>query len=190
MAFPLTGAYDLAEDQYGFIWIATPEGLSRFDGKRFFTLTHDPADSHSLPEGKVKCLLTDRDGFIWVGTEGGGLGLMDPTTYQFRTFLHDKEDENSISHNEILSLLQSQNGWIWIGTEYGLNAYDPENERFYRFMPETGLPGGLHEPSVLTLLEDSRGQIWLGSWNGGLKKLVWDFNPETFEEAYFLSWLP
>ena len=67
----------------GFIWIATKDGLNRFDGQKFFVFKHDPSLKNSIPENYVMSLLESSDETFWVGTWGGGLCKYDPIHESF-----------------------------------------------------------------------------------------------------------
>ena len=66
-----------AQDGQEYLWIATRDGLNRFDGARFRVYRHDRDDPHSLPDNVVMTLATTRDGTLWIGTAGGGLARYD-----------------------------------------------------------------------------------------------------------------
>src|ERR1700758_2005055 len=59
------------QDDDGFLWIGTINGLNRFDGYTFKTFYHDPGDSTSIGSNFIRCLYTDSHGVIWVGTNKG-----------------------------------------------------------------------------------------------------------------------
>ncbi len=61
----------IMQDQQGFIWIATTDGLNRYDGVRFKIFRHNPTEKYSLPDNRVKYLFEDSNGLIWVLTEDG-----------------------------------------------------------------------------------------------------------------------
>ena len=63
----------IIQDKKGFLWIATENGLNRYDGYSFKVYLHNPDDSSSLSQNFIWSLAEDKDGFIWAGTEGGGL---------------------------------------------------------------------------------------------------------------------
>jgi signal transduction histidine kinase/CheY-like chemotaxis protein len=70
------------QDSEGFIWAATKNGLDRFDGKKFKTFNHDPYDPYSLSHDFVTSL-AEYDNFIVVGTNGGGISILDKRTRLF-----------------------------------------------------------------------------------------------------------
>ncbi|WP_271679806.1 two-component regulator propeller domain-containing protein [Thermomonas mangrovi] len=65
---------DIAEDPRGFIWLATPNGLARFDGRRFRRFT--AVDTPGLPHNGISALAMTRDGRLWLGLDHGGIRVM------------------------------------------------------------------------------------------------------------------
>lgn len=75
-------ASDLAIDYLGYLWIATKEGLNRFDGRTFKKFTHSAKDPSSIAENYTTSLLAQKNK-IWVGTNSGMLDCFDLTTEKF-----------------------------------------------------------------------------------------------------------
>ena len=82
---------EIVEDRFGFLWLATCEGLFRYDGYEYKAYRHDVRDSTSLSNPYVRSLLEDRDGNLWVGTSNG-LNLLDRRTGKFQQFKPSPED--------------------------------------------------------------------------------------------------
>ena len=72
----------LAQDQKGYIWIGTRNGLSRYDGYALVNYYHNPKDIHSLFCNFITCLFTDSRGRLWIGTDKG-VGLYRQATDDF-----------------------------------------------------------------------------------------------------------
>ncbi len=109
-----------------------------------------------LPQSSVHCIIEDQRGFIWMGTDGGGLCCFDGN--KFETFT--KSD--GLSDNVIRTLFEDSNGIMWIGTDNGLTLYDGENFTSFSDQP------ALEATSVLKVMEGSNGIIWIGTNNNGL----------------------
>ncbi|MGB1032185.1 MAG: ligand-binding sensor domain-containing protein, partial [Flavobacteriales bacterium] len=62
---------DIEIDSSGFVWVATPSGLNRFDGYSFKTFKNDPLDSLSLAGSKITAIELDHKGRLWVAHEAG-----------------------------------------------------------------------------------------------------------------------
>lgn len=108
--------YDLEQDPSGFIWVATKDGLNRYDGHNFTVFTHDPYNDFSLSDNACSALLIDRRGRLWVGTLNQGLNLFDDRT---RRFYHiDVRDQTApnAGNYEIKFLAEDPGGNIWVGT--------------------------------------------------------------------------
>jgi hypothetical protein len=70
----------IAQDRAGFLWIATGDGLVRFDGYRFRPQERDSPDPAARNLGWIRALLAGRDGRLWIGTESDGLAVYDPAS--------------------------------------------------------------------------------------------------------------
>ena len=81
-----------------------------------------------LSQSAVNCILQDRHGFIWIGTEDG-LNRYDG--YTFTVYKHDLDDPSSLSDSWIWTLYEDREGTLWIGTRVGgLNRFHPETATF------------------------------------------------------------
>ena len=92
------------EDQYGFLWIGTDDGLNRYDGYEFIVYKNNIWDTTSLSSPVISLLTEDKDGNIWVGTPNG-LNLYQRHSDSFVRFTHDPENEYSISDNDDIKAL-------------------------------------------------------------------------------------
>lgn len=78
--------FDMVQTRDGFLWIATKDGLNRYDGYNFKIFSNDPFDPFSLSENTVTALLEDSRGLLWAGTESKGLDVYDPRSGRFHHF--------------------------------------------------------------------------------------------------------
>ncbi len=76
---PSTDIKALARDRAGYLWIATADGLARYDGIGMRVWRHDPANPQSLAGNNVQALHIDRRDRVWIAVEGGGIGMLDAT---------------------------------------------------------------------------------------------------------------
>jgi len=106
-----------------------------------------------LPDNSVRSLLEDREGQLWIGTEGG------VSRYDGERFV-TYTTQDGLPNNRVVSLLEDQEGQLWIGTEGGVSRYD--GERFVTYTTQDGLPNN----RVVSLLEDREGQLWIGTEGG------------------------
>ncbi|MBN1340537.1 MAG: histidine kinase [Bacteroidales bacterium] len=116
-----------------------------------------------LSQSSVNCMIRDRDGFMWFGTQDG-LNLYDGK--KFRVFRSQPGDTGSLSNNYIVSLCEDEEGFIWAGTMTGgLNRFNKQTERFTVFR-HSEKSNSISENTVWTLLSDGKGRIWAGTGKG------------------------
>jgi diguanylate cyclase (GGDEF)-like protein len=122
-----------------------------------------------LPNPVCTAIAEDKDGFLWVGTEGG-LARWDG--YRFRPYLPDAHQPGALHDNWIVALHTDPRGQLWVGTSSaGLARYDREHDDFVTI--PTG-PGGLGSVSVTVIADDGSGKLWVGTDEG-----LDHFDPDT-----------
>jgi signal transduction histidine kinase/ligand-binding sensor domain-containing protein len=83
---PQPSVNGILRDSRGFVWMATEDGLGRFDGTKFRTFRHDPSDSTSLSHNVVHFILEDEaSGNLWIGTVAG-INYFDRSLERFKVF--------------------------------------------------------------------------------------------------------
>ena len=92
----------------GYLWIGTPNGLTRFDGIRLVTLTTN--DTPALGDNRISSLFVDEQGVLWAGTRGGTLSRREA-----RAFSSVPMDKRLRGH-PIESLGSAEEGELWLGT--------------------------------------------------------------------------
>jgi len=153
------------------IYIGTyGNGLDRYDDQtgRFSHLTAGPGP-RQLSNPSIYALLEDRQGNLWMGTNGGGVDVLHPDGSITRHRFTGRRD--SVSNNYIRCLMETRDGLIWIGTySGGISVYDPATEKFTLY---DNVVHHLSNQVVFSLCQDSKGRIWAGTMGGGLNL----FNP-------------
>ena len=156
-ALPQNSVFSILQTGDGYLWLATQEGLVRFDGVRFqvFNKQNTPEIRHN----DVWKLLEDRAGNLWVGTRGGGL-----VRYKDGIFTRFSK-ENGLSDDSIQSLWEDRDGALWIGTRGGgLDRY--KDGKFSVFTTKDGLSSS----TVYSLYGDRDGGLWIGTDGGGVNR--------------------
>lgn len=174
----------ISQDNDGFMWFGTHDGLNKYDGYTFKVFNPDPNKPNSISSNLIYAIEKDLTGNFWIGTTGDGLLFFDRSTEKFVTYKHDENNIKSINSDHISSLYRDKENRLWIGTNVGLNVLDlnqpASSYEFKRF-------NAIQEPFVinkdvrspLNIFQDSKGQIWLGSFSG-IYKLSRDPNGNTY----------
>ena len=152
----------ILQDRQGNLWFSTEDGgLSRYDplrladarsGQVFTTFT----TQDGLGDSRLETIFEDREGVLWVGTQGGGVSRFDGT--KFTTFT----TEDGLAQNVVRSIFQDREGHLWFSTGGGVSQY--AGSSFTTFTTREGLEDNLVE----TVFEDREGVFWIGTSNAGV----------------------
>ncbi|MBK8500809.1 MAG: hypothetical protein IPL46_00615 [Saprospiraceae bacterium] len=153
--------WGLTVDVNGLIWVGTIGGVSHFDGERFtpFSLPDLMVENpqHMLSDKLVKEFLQDKNGTMWLLTDGNGI-----FKYVDGEFTH-LTSKNGLTDNNTADILEDKQGNIWIGTFYGgVSKFDGNS--FTNFTKE-GIIDGIE---TYNFCEDSQGNIWFSAENYGV----------------------
>lgn len=100
------------QDRNGFIWIATEDGLNRYDGAKFTIYKHESNNKHSLDHSLIRTVFEDSKGHLLIGTYKG-IQMYNPATDNFTTPAK-WEDNGEIFESNIVSIIERKNGEIWV----------------------------------------------------------------------------
>jgi len=146
----------LAQTLEGYLWLASEDGLARFDGARF---TAFDLAAHTRGNA-VNTLLGDSAGALWIGTTGGG--LLRFANGGFSAFTA----QDGLPTNSIASLAEDKQGRLWIGTDRGLWIRQADKiVKLPEFAP-------LLHARISALGRDATGAMWIGA--SGLGVFKWD----------------
>jgi len=152
----------IVEDSYGFIWIATPNGLNRYDGYKITVFYNTPGDEGSLPDNDVSAFAVDKSGNLWIGTKKG-LCRFNYETEKFEKYMQNGTAEL----NCITSLFVDSKDRLWIGTEFGLYQFNRKDKNFIKVIAGNEL--NLNAP--LCFAEYPDGTLLVGIWEKGFYRI-------------------
>ncbi len=122
------------------------------------------AAEQKSPMAAVQCILQDKSGFMWFGTQDG---LYRFDGYDLVAYKPDPGNSNSLSNDAITAVLADSSGTLWVATALGgLNRLDREAGTFSRFQHDPDDPLSLNNNSVRAMYEDRSGILWLGTVDG------------------------
>ena len=132
----------------------------------------------SLKEGlpsTVRCILTDEQGFVWIGTRSG-LGRFDG--HELKKYIHHADDPHSLPHDLVLQIAEDEQYNIWILTDKGVARYQRQSDDFYLPTDEKGKNITAYStcPTPEGLLFGAKNKIYFYSYRDGSFRLLQEFD--------------
>jgi ligand-binding sensor domain-containing protein len=152
---------DFVQDDQGFIWFGTLNGLVRYDGYNFKVFKHDLERQESLSGVFIDSLFKDRAGTIWVGTDQS-LDRFDPLTETFSHYHFDLPDPSGLP-TTVEQISQDSSGMLWLSTRKGLFRLDPVTGKTKHFYHDPGDPSSLGDNTIKSTGEDRAGRFWVAT---------------------------
>jgi signal transduction histidine kinase/ligand-binding sensor domain-containing protein len=147
-ALARTMAFRTYQDLQGNIWVANQSGIYRAIGNRL----EGPS-----PNVHARNFYVDRDGELWIGTNGHGLFRLK------HRVVHMYTHTGGLPNDIIMAVLAAHDGKLWVGANCGLSIRDGNG--FHTYADQKN---GLTNTCVWSLAEDRNLDIWVGTWGGGL----------------------
>ena len=151
----------IVQTQNGYLWLATQEGLARFDGVRFKSY----GLQDGLPSVEINALCQDHKGTLWIGTSGG---LSRPQNGEFDTV---PLPQRLATSDVVTVLMEDSAGQLWVGTRNGVGIY--KNGKFI----ESPDLAGVGQTVILSLAQSHDRAIWIGTSSG-----LFEFNGNHLTE--------
>ena len=151
----------IIQDDQGYIWLGTNDGLCRYNGYEFKIYKHDEELENSITNNYIVDIKQDNSGNIWVGT-ANGLSKID-TKIDLITNYNMNDEEKSLSHYNIGDILITKSGDVLVGISDGLNIYNEKKDEFYRIFNKDS---DLSSQFIRSLAEDENQNIWVATNNG------------------------
>ncbi|AZQ64883.1 response regulator [Flammeovirga pectinis] len=142
---------DITQDKYGFLWVATRNGLTRYDGNEFTYFRNDSSE-YSLPSNELTSTLAI-DETIWVGS-WNGLSCINNKTL--------KISRVDLPFNKIRTICKGEGDILWVGSANGLIEYNTKDKTYKVFDSTKNLSHNM----VRSILLDKEGNVWVGTFDG------------------------
>ena len=168
----------LIQDRRGFIWLATRDGLCRYDGVRFRTYNHDPQRVGSLSFSSIYEIREDADGKLWLRTENNNVDCFDPVTEQTRRVSASPQFSRTVGRDPLVGIYPDRLGNVWVATQTnGFFRLNPNGTVSHHHWPAKGDTVQRH---IHALLLDRQGRPWLAARDG-----LFRYNPASGKFAGF-----
>ncbi len=150
------------QDSRGFVWIATEDGLNKFDGNKFVIYRQKSTVPDNLLNNYVKTVFEDSQDRFWVGCING-IQLYNRSTDSFHTFpIYHKELQ--LYPQVAANIIERKDKEIWMGT-YGQGIVTLQGDRF---VTKDDLNEKTHSYFIHFIYEDSQQNLWIATEDKGL----------------------
>ena len=156
---------DILRDRDGTIWLATDQGLARFNEKNetFYTYKNN-TDKDSICDDNIINLYQDRSGVMWVGTFNGISKFS--INKDFKVYRNDPTDPNSLSNSSVCGIYEDDEGMVWVGTfNSGINKINKENDIVTRYYNDVNNDNSLSSNRIKDITGIGN-EIWIATDNG------------------------
>ena len=169
---------DIAQDLSGKIWLATDQGLTRFDGWESFHFQKEFEGSSGLSSNQITAVAISegRPGPMWIGTSSDGLMRMDPDTGKVEKISSATASGAGLLSDAIVDLVLTNDDKLWIGTNRGLNILDAKTKDL------SVVNGDLSGSRIASVNRIAEKEVWIGTHEGRLFK--WSPEKESFDQVW------
>lgn len=152
--------WNIIQDDQGYMWFGTKNGLNRFDGHSFKIFQVQINASPGAGNSFIHSICRYDSTRFWVGTEDG-LYVLNLVNEQFTKI-------KSLGNDIVFSVLRDRKGTMWVGTRSnGLYRYDAGKNHFFNYRKGNGNLSISHN-QIRRLQEDDSGHIWIGTFGEGI----------------------
>jgi signal transduction histidine kinase/ligand-binding sensor domain-containing protein/DNA-binding response OmpR family regulator len=164
------------EDKAGFVWIGTNNGIDRYDGYALKNYQMPVNPRNGLSGNRIRAMLLDQTGRLWVGAESAGISLFDADHGRFVTISQqakptaDQALVQLLAQTDVTSLTVDRQGRLWAGTpSRGIFVLTIDERGWLTHIAHSKLPSTPGRSYRITdLVADGEGKIWIATLGSGL----------------------
>ncbi|WP_282035733.1 hybrid sensor histidine kinase/response regulator transcription factor [Saccharicrinis aurantiacus] len=147
----------ITQDKFGFIWMASYNGVIRYNSKDAQQFVYNPSYENSLPSNTINNVTCDKDNNIWVATNNG-IAKFNRTTQNFEKVDYTYEN-GAIAQNVVQNIIIDSQDKIWVIDNMHFGYLNPNTQIFTRINL-----GPKNKPTYMH--QDSNQNIWIGANDG------------------------
>ena len=187
-ANPVTQIHGIAKDSVGYIWIGSWNGAYRYDGKTFDFFYHNPNDKTSLPNNRIRNIVSDKKLGLWFFTFDRKYVLFNYQLNSFKIVPNNKVPKIIIErlNNKSSELNKNRivNGKSYYLSSHQFTSQDIKSGEEYRYTANINRPGQLLDDYITDFFIDDENIIWLGTRGGDVYKANPNRNPFELHYSY------
>ncbi|MCB1582033.1 MAG: hypothetical protein KDI92_03145 [Xanthomonadales bacterium] len=142
---PVSITRNVIEDSNGHIWIASWEGVFKYNGHSFQHITKD------VSQARFFAIMEDSRNNFWLASIGSGVFYYDGQSFK------NYNTSNGLINDRVTNIFEDKAGRIWFGTEGGISIFDGTTFRHLT------TADGLSDNRVNSIIEDAMGKFWIGT---------------------------
>lgn len=154
----------ILQDQQGFLWFGTLDGLNRYDGYKFTIYQNDLNNSNSLAGNNIRCLYEDHEGMIWIGTFTG-LSHYDTKQQVFTSY--DAQLAHYIGKQAVYAILEDNQHNLWFSLNDSIIQWQHQTHTIKEFKYNPNDPSNLVKGYGVFYIDQAQ-HFWVGSSIAGL----------------------
>lgn len=161
---PSNSVQRVFQDNEGFLWFGTLDGLCRYDAYRIHVFRSDVNHPNLLTNNEITCIREDKNRNILVGTREG-INILNKKTYRITHF-----EEPTLRHQQIRFIHVAKDSTIWVGGENSVFRFNPDFSLKQNYTAQTQDGPKIPGSGINSIFEDYYGNIWVMLWRSGLYK--------------------
>jgi signal transduction histidine kinase/ligand-binding sensor domain-containing protein/CheY-like chemotaxis protein/HPt (histidine-containing phosphotransfer) domain-containing protein len=164
---PQGSVYSTLQDSQGFVWLATEDGLIRFDGRELLRYAYSPRSVNGLPGNFIYQIVEDTHQDLWLAIKDTGIARWNRASDTFTIYRHDPNRSGSLASDSVRTLLIDSHGRLWVGTtDAGVDILDPASGHFEHLRHDAHDANSLLDDRVQRLELDPTGTVWVSTRAG------------------------
>lgn len=185
---PVTQIHGIAKDSVGYIWIGSWNGAYRYDGRTYDFFYHNPNDKTSLPNNRIRNIVSDKKLGLWFLTFDKKYVRFNYQLNSFKIIADNKVPkliiEKLSSNSNFLNKNRIVNGKRYFLSSHLFTVQDIKTAEEYTYTANINQPGQLLDDYITDFFIDDENIIWLGTRGGDVYKANPNRNPFELHYSY------
>ncbi|WAC12684.1 hybrid sensor histidine kinase/response regulator transcription factor [Dyadobacter pollutisoli] len=157
----------IVQDSRGFIWIATRDGLCRFDGHKCKVFQPEEGAGPSLSSLGLEGMLTGPNNKIWIVTDRGDIDVFDPLKETFTNYSKQPFYRKAFGKALLKNLFLDKQDRLWLAfNEPGIASIDLNSNKIKWYSSRAGESGSIAKSTFRDIIEDRYGMMWVATTKG------------------------
>lgn len=175
----LKAAQCLEIDDRENIWIGTNNGLYKYNILSNSLIQSYNEQTGKLTSNNIASLCFDKQRNLWIGTEGGGINILNTANGQL-DYILPGESKNTLTSESVFAIFEDKESRKWMGTlKGGINIIDPQKSIFKTIAHDPLNRNSLIYNFASSFYEDNDKNLWIGTDGGGLS--IWNRQLNSFK---------